>query len=92
MTFGSVSEFMSQYNYDLPDTGFIPEAIVANVLAGLIGIGLIADVYIFPSDGLGAIPVEVGRWKAESGQASSLQQMRDPFEFCVWTLIAAFGY
>lgn len=43
---------------------FVAEAFVANFLTGLVGIGLLADGYIFPNDGYGVIPVEVGNMKA----------------------------
>lgn len=51
---------MHQHGYDLQHkVGYVAEAIIANVLTGLVGIGLIADGYIFPNDGYGVIPVEI---------------------------------
>jgi hypothetical protein len=56
---------MQLHGYELRhNVGFAAEAIAANVLTGLVGIGLIADGYIFPNDGYGVIPVEVGNMKA----------------------------
>jgi hypothetical protein len=61
----SFGRFMHQYGYELKDNvGFAAEAIMANILSGLVGTGLIADEYIFPNDGYGVIPVEVGNMKA----------------------------
>lgn len=60
----SFSRFMHQHGYGLRDNvGFAAEAIMANILTGLVGIGLMADGYIFSNDGYGVIPVEVGNMK-----------------------------
>jgi hypothetical protein len=56
---------MHQHGYGLRDSvGYAAEAIIANISIGLVGIGLIADGYIFPNDGYGVIPVEVGNMKS----------------------------
>ncbi len=60
----SFGRFMHQHGYGLRDNvGFAVEAIMANILTGLVGIGLMADGYIFSNDGYGVIPVEVGNMK-----------------------------
>lgn len=71
----SFSDFMHQYGYGLEDVWFIAEACVANVLTGLVGIGLMADGYILPNDGYGVIPIEVGRM--ESGKWSGITTSDD---------------
>jgi hypothetical protein len=71
---------------------FVAEAIIANFLTGLVGIGLIADGYIFPNDGYGVIPVEVGNMKAGkwSGITTTdqkhLRVFRVDFDRTLWML------
>lgn len=61
----SFSRFMREHGYSFPGkVGFFAEAIVANLFTGLVGIGLVADGYIFPNDRYGVIPVEVGTMKS----------------------------
>lgn len=59
------SVFMREHGYRMLDNvGFCAEASFANLLTGLVGIGHMADGYIFANDGYGVIPVEVGTIKA----------------------------
>jgi hypothetical protein len=89
----SFSRFMRDCGYRFPGkVGFFAEAIGANLFTGLVGIGLVADGYIFPNDRNGVIPVEVGTMKpgkwsgvtATGGKA--VRVFRVDFDRTVWML------
>lgn len=89
----SFGEFMYEYGYDLwSNVGFAAEAIVANVLTGLVGIGLIADGYMFTNDGYGVIPVEVGNMEAGKWSGITVSDdkpvrvLRVDFDRTLWML------
>jgi hypothetical protein len=88
----SFSDFMYLNGYDFPDVGFVAEACIANVLTGLVGIGLVAIGYIFSNDGYGVIPVEVGNMTAGkwSGITTSdekpVRVFRVDFDRTLWML------
>jgi hypothetical protein len=89
----SFSRFMHQHGYQMSDNvGFLAEASFANILTGLVGIGVIADGYIFPNDGYGVIPVEVGNMKAgkwsgiTTADEKPVRVFRVDFDRSLWIL------